>query len=254
MAAADGRRLASGGVKRGCRREDLRGSAPHHDDNNHAPRPLRIRALAHCRVFSLPRLASPLAPGRGADFHALWARSGNPARPCAYLPRPLCIPSYAYLLMHPCAPVLCILKFTQPHAYLLCILLVHTAYMHTILCTLLVHPYATLGSSCIYFMHPSAPLLCNLMQPWDPHAYLLCILLHPSCASYATSCISLMHPSHAPRFGNPARPPPPPAGPCPGGALSACIALCPASPPKAYTDCVEECGRRCPPPAGAAAG
>jgi hypothetical protein len=57
------------------------------------------------------------------------------------------------------------------------------------------------------------------------------------------------------RFGraggsNPPTPPPaPPAPPggCPGGSLQACIALCPASPPVAYKDCVQLCGLRCPP-------
>ena len=48
--------------------------------------------------------------------------------------------------------------------------------------------------------------------------------------------------------GPPAPPGPPPSGPCPGGSLPKCIALCPASPPKAYTDCVKLCGQRCPPP------
>ena len=87
----------------------LRGSAPRHDDNTHPARCAFGPSLT--AGFCLSRLASPLALGRGADFHALWARFGNPARP-------LCIPR-----MHTCAPVLCILKFTQPHACL-CILLV----------------------------------------------------------------------------------------------------------------------------------
>jgi len=34
-------------------------------------------------------------------------------------------------------------------------------------------------------------------------------------------------------------------GGCPGGSLSACIALCPSSPPEAYKACVEECVTRC---------
>jgi cellulose 1,4-beta-cellobiosidase len=39
-------------------------------------------------------------------------------------------------------------------------------------------------------------------------------------------------------------PPGPPSG-CPGGSLSACIALCPSTPPAAYQDCVKECVARC---------
>ncbi len=32
---------------------------------------------------------------------------------------------------------------------------------------------------------------------------------------------------------------------CPGGSLSACIGLCPSSPPEAYKDCVNTCVSRC---------
>ena len=38
--------------------------------------------------------------------------------------------------------------------------------------------------------------------------------------------------------------PGPPSG-CPGGSLSACIALCPSTPPVAYQDCVQDCVKRC---------
>ena len=130
--------------------------------------------------------------------------------------------------------------------------LVHIA--NASLCTILMHPYASLRNLRISLIRPSyAP--GSATRPALVHHYAsLCTLpMHP----YAT----LHNPTHIYdasfsriRFGNPAHLPPPPPGPCPGGTLSACIALCPASPPKAYTDCVEECGRRCPPPAGAAAG
>lgn len=44
----------------------------------------------------------------------------------------------------------------------------------------------------------------------------------------------------------PPSPPTPPAPPaCPGGSLSACIGLCPSSPPAAYKACVEDCTKRC---------
>ena len=35
------------------------------------------------------------------------------------------------------------------------------------------------------------------------------------------------------------------SAPCPGGSLPACMALCPAAPPAAYTQCIEACGRDC---------
>jgi cellulose 1,4-beta-cellobiosidase len=43
----------------------------------------------------------------------------------------------------------------------------------------------------------------------------------------------------------PTPPGPSPSG-CPGGSLSACIALCPANPPKVYKACVQDCANRCP--------
>ena len=52
----------------------------------------------------------------------------------------------------------------------------------------------------------------------------------------------------------PPTPTPPPPGPtppgpvpsgCPGGSLSACIGLCPSTPPVAYQDCVQDCVERC---------
>ena len=43
---------------------------------------------------------------------------------------------------------------------------------------------------------------------------------------------------------SPPSPPPSPSN-CPGGSLTACIALCPASPPIAYKDCVAACVKRC---------
>jgi cellulose 1,4-beta-cellobiosidase len=41
--------------------------------------------------------------------------------------------------------------------------------------------------------------------------------------------------------------PPPAPGGCPGGTLSACMDLCPSSPPVVYKDCIVNCGKRCPP-------
>jgi hypothetical protein len=54
-------------------------------------------------------------------------------------------------------------------------------------------------------------------------------------------------PTPAPATPTPApgpAPGPAPAG-CPGGSLTACIGLCPSSPPIAYKDCVSQCVDRC---------
>lgn len=48
----------------------------------------------------------------------------------------------------------------------------------------------------------------------------------------------------APTPPTPTPPGPAPSG-CPGGSLSACMALCPATPPVAYQDCVAICVTRC---------
>ena len=48
---------------------------------------------------------------------------------------------------------------------------------------------------------------------------------------------------------SPPSPPPPPPSPspsaCPGGNLTACMGLCPASPPIAYKDCIDTCVKKC---------
>ena len=43
----------------------------------------------------------------------------------------------------------------------------------------------------------------------------------------------------------PPGPTPTPSG-CPGGTITACMALCPSTPPVAFQDCAEECAKRCP--------
>jgi hypothetical protein len=55
-------------------------------------------------------------------------------------------------------------------------------------------------------------------------------------------------PAPAPPAPTPAPPAPTPAPPsgCPGGSLSACIALCPSDPAAAYQACVQSCVTRCP--------
>ena len=51
-------------------------------------------------------------------------------------------------------------------------------------------------------------------------------------------------PTPPPPPGPPA-PPAPPGGKCPGGSLSACMGLCPSSPPIVYKDCIQDCAKRC---------
>jgi len=46
--------------------------------------------------------------------------------------------------------------------------------------------------------------------------------------------------------GPPSPPGPPTPNNCPGGSLSACMALCPSNPPAAYKACVADCVQRCP--------
>ena len=54
-------------------------------------------------------------------------------------------------------------------------------------------------------------------------------------------------PPSPPTPPGPPTPPTPPSS-CPGGTLTKCIDLCPASPPSAYKACVADCAKRCSPP------
>lgn len=63
------------------------------------------------------------------------------------------------------------------------------------------------------------------------------------CHSVKPSPPSPTPPSPAP---GPSPSPPTPAG-CPGGSLTACMALCPSDPPAAYKACAAQCAKRCLP-------